>query len=388
MTALPLSGIRVVEMSHMVMGPSCGMILAQLGAEVIKVEPPTGDNTRKLRGMATAFFPLFNRGKRSLILDLKSEAGRAALERLLATADVFIENFRDETIAKSGLDSKALAQRFPTLIVGAHKGYLSGPYEHRPALDEVVQMATGLAYMTGSRETPLRVGSSINDIMGGMFGVIGILAALIERQKTRRGKEIRVGLFENCLFTVAQHMVQYQITGVPAAPMPQRSQSWPVYDIFDTADARRVFVAIVTETNWTALCNNFALKELLSDPTLQSTPDRIEARPRILPLIRERFGGLALADLERLLDALSIPFAPINAPEEMFDDPHVQRPGGLVDMVNVDGRTVRAPALPLEFDRIGLVNPTVVPVLGADTDAILNELGLTPGAARAAPGSS
>jgi crotonobetainyl-CoA:carnitine CoA-transferase CaiB-like acyl-CoA transferase len=364
------------------------MILAQLGAEVIKVEPPTGDNTRKLRGMATAFFPLFNRGKRSLVLDLKSEAGRAALERLLATADVFIENFRDETIAKSGLDSKALAQRFPMLIIGAHKGYLSGPYEHRPALDEVVQMATGLAYMTGSRETPLRVGSSINDIMGGMFGVIGILAALIERQKTQRGKEIRVGLFENCLFTVAQHMVQYQITGVPAAPMPQRSQSWPVYDIFDTADARRVFVAIVTESNWTALCTNLALEELLSDPTLKSTPDRIEARPRILPLIRERFGGFVLADLERLLDALSIPFAPINAPEEMFDDPHVQRPGGLVDMVNVDGRTVRAPALPLEFDRIGLVDPTVVPVLGADTENILNELGLTPDAASAARGSS
>lgn len=373
---LPLKGVRVVEMSHMVMGPACGMLLAQLGAEVIKVEPLGGDNTRKLRGMATGFFPLFNRGKRSITLDLRSERGRHAMYRLLETADIFIENFRDHTIEGLGLDAATLAERFPRLIIGAHKGFLSGPYEHRPALDEVVQMATGLAYMTGSRETPLRAGSSINDIMGGMFGAIGILSALLERQRTNAGREIRIGLFENCLFAVAQHMVQYQITGVPAAPMPQRTQAWPVYDIFDTADEKRIFVAVVTDANWRALCTSFDLENLLADPTLQTTPDRIEARPRVLPAIRERFRQIGIADLQRKLDALSLPFAPINAPEDLFDDPHVQRPGGLVDIVNVDGQVVQSPTLPLEFDRVGLTARTTVPKLGADTEAVMAELGL------------
>lgn len=371
----PLDGVRVVEMSHMVMGPTCGMVLAQLGAEVIKVEPKVGDKTRSLGGMGISFFPLFNRGKRSVALDLKSEEGRKALDRLLATADVFIENFKDETISKLGLDSASLATRFPTLIIGAHKGFLSGPYEHRPALDEVVQMMTGLAYMTGSREQPLRVGASMNDIMGGLFGAIGVLAALIDRRRTGRGKEIRVGLFENCLFAVAQHMVQYQMTGVAAPPMPKRVHAWPVYDIFDTADGRRLFIGVTTEGNWRAFCREFGLENLLLDPGLQTVTDRIEARDRTLPIIAERLRHETTAKLEATLDRLSIPFSQVNAPEEMFNDPHVQRPGGLVDVVNADGRVLKTPALPLEFDRAGLLDGLAVPALGADTHDVLAELG-------------
>ena len=148
-TDLPLAGIRVVEMSHMVMGPSCGMILALMGADVIKVEPPKGDKTRTLGGMGVSFFPLFNRGKRSVTLDLGTDAGQDALHRLLASADVFLENFRDESLTRQGLAADQLAARHPHLITAGHKGFLSGPYAHRPALDEVVQMMGGLAYMTG-----------------------------------------------------------------------------------------------------------------------------------------------------------------------------------------------------------------------------------------------
>lgn len=371
----PLSGYRVVEMSHMVMGPTCGMVMAQLGAEVIKVEPAVGDKTRTLGGMGTSFFPLFNRGKKSIVLDLKSKQGLEALHKLLGTADVFIENFKDDTISKLGLDSPTLAKLYPNLIIGAHKGFLSGPYEHRPALDEVVQMMTGLAYMTGSRERPLRVGASMNDIMGGMFGVIGVLAAIIQRQATGKGKEIRVGLFENCLFSVAQHMVQYKMTGIAAPPMPQRIHAWPVYDIFDTSDARRLFVAVTTEGNWQAFCKEFALDQLLTDPTLQTVTERIESRDRFLPIIAERLKNYTSSELEAQLDALSIPFSAINAPEEMYDDPHVQRPGGLVDMVIPDGTTVPTPALPLELDREGLSGGLMVPILGGDTRAVLEELG-------------
>jgi crotonobetainyl-CoA:carnitine CoA-transferase CaiB-like acyl-CoA transferase len=236
--ALPLSGIRIVEMSHMVMGPTCGMILAQLGAEVIKVEPPTGDKTRSLGGMGLGFFALFNRGKKSVVLDLATPKGRDALYGLLATADVFLENFRDGLLEKQGLDAKDLRRRFPDLIIAGHKGFLSGPYEHRPALDEVVQMMSGLAAMTGTKERPLRVGSSANDIMGGMFGVIAILAALIRRRETGKATDIRVGLFENCLFLVAQHMVQYEMTGVAPLSFPEREHAWPVYDIFETNDGQ------------------------------------------------------------------------------------------------------------------------------------------------------
>ena len=373
MDSLPLSGVRVVEMSHMVMGPTCGMVLSALGAEVIKVEPFEGDRTRTLGGMGISFFPLFNRGKKSVSLDLKSPEGREAMDRLLATADVFIENFRDDTITRLGLDAASLAKKFPKLIVGAHKGFLSGPYEHRPALDEVVQMMAGLAYMTGSREKPQRVGSSINDIMGGMFGAIGVLAALLQRNKTGEGEEIRVGLFENCLFSVAQHMVQFQQTGVAAPPMSQRVHAWPVYDIFDTADGKRLFVAATTHGHWKALCEAFDLTDLLAHPRLTTTTERIDARDWVLPMIAQRLARHPMAELEAKLEALDLPFARINAPEELFDDPHAA--GGLIDLIDVDGRRHRTPSLPLEIDG-ARPNPGLnAPQLGEHTEALLRELG-------------
>lgn len=377
--ALPLDGIRVVEMSHMVMGPACGLILAQLGAEVIKVEPPKGDKTRDLKGMGTAFFPLFNRGKRSLVLDLSLESNREPLHRLLATADVFLENFKDGMLARQGLAAAELAKKYPSLIIAGHKGFLSGPYQHRPALDEVVQMMSGLAMMTGTRERPLRVGSSVNDIMGGMFGVIGILAALRERDKTARGKNIRIGLFENSLFSVAQHMVQFEMTGIPSTPMPERTHAWPVYDVFETSDHQRIFVAVVTDGHWTAFCKTYDLAEFLTDDRLKTATDRIEARSWTIPQVAEKMKRHSVKELTDKLEMLSIPFAPINAPEDLFNDPHVQRPGGLVHFDDSDGKTYRAPALPLELDGAALGEGLHVPALGEDTEDILKELGVSGG---------
>ena len=380
-TPLPLKNIRVIEMSHMIMGPSCGMILAQLGAEVIKVEPTKGDKTRELKGMGTAFFPLFNRGKRSVVLDLTLMQDRFTFDALLATADVFVENFRDGQLEKQGINVETLREKYPELIIAGHKGFLSGPYEHRPALDEVVQMMSGLAMMTGSLEQPKRVGSSANDIMGGMFGVIGILAALLERQKTGLGKDIRVGLFENCLFMVAQHMVQYDMTAVPSVPMPDRVHAWPIYDIFNTRDGQKFFIGVVTDGHWLSFCQTFGLAAFLDDPRLQSATDRIGARAWTVPIVAEKMANQDIADLETTLDQLNIPFSRINRPEDMFNDPHVLRDGGLVTATDVNGQKFRSPALPIELDGQSLGADLIVPELGQHTADVLAELDVPKGAA-------
>jgi len=373
-TELPLAGVRVVEMTHMVMGPTCGMILAQLGAEVIKVEPSAGDKTRSLGGMGISFFPLFNRGKRSVVLDFAKAEDRETMHRLLASADVFLENFRDGQLEKQGLAADELRRKHPHLIVAGHKGFLSGPYEHRPALDEVVQMMSGLAAMTGTSEKPQRVGSSANDIMGGMFGVIAILAALYQRRGGAQGADIRIGLFENCLFLVAQHMVEYEMTGVKPRSMPEREHAWPIYDIFETAGGERIFIGVVTEGHWQSFCQAFDLQEFLDNPALRTTTDRILARSKIIPRVADVIKGWNANELSATLDRLNICFSPINRPEDLFEDPHVLRPGGLVNNTNANGETFRVPALPIEWNGASIGEGLKVPVLGADTEAVRAEL--------------
>jgi crotonobetainyl-CoA:carnitine CoA-transferase CaiB-like acyl-CoA transferase len=372
---LPLAGVRVIEMTHMVMGPTCGMILAQLGAEIIKVEPPAGDKTRSLGGMGTSFFPLFNRGKKSVVLDFEKAEDRDTMHRLLSSADVFLENFRDGQLEKQGLGTEELRQKYPHLIVAGHKGFLSGPYEHRPALDEVVQMMSGLAAMTGTRDKPQRVGSSANDIMGGMFGVISILAALYQKRGgVTGGADIRIGLFENCLFLVAQHMVEYEMTGNKPRSMPEREHAWPIYDIFDTASGERIFIGVVTEGHWQSFCREFGLKDFAEDPTLTNTTERIMARGRILPRVTEEIKRWDATELSAKLDRLNICFSPINRPEDLLSDPHVLRPGGLVHNFNADGKPFRVPALPVQWNGSNLGEGLKVPVLGADTVAVRAEL--------------
>ncbi|HEY4981359.1 MAG TPA: CaiB/BaiF CoA-transferase family protein [Pseudolabrys sp.] len=360
---LPLHGIRVVEFSHMVMGPSCGLILADLGADVIKIEPlPEGDNTRRLQGSGAGFFPTFNRNKRSVALNLRMPAGLEFAKRLIKRADVVTENFRP------GVDN-------PGLIYCSLKGFLSGPYEHRAALDEVVQMMGGLAYMTGPPGRPLRAGASVNDIMGGMFAAIGILAALHERERTGHGQFVKSALFESNMFLVAQHMTQYAVTGKPAAPMPARLSAWAVYDVFDTGDGQQVFVGVVTDTQWRAFCAEFDMPALLSDPALVSNAQRVMARERFMPILRELFLGLSRAEIVHRCEKAQLPFAPITKPEELFDDPHLACPGAMVEVTLADGRTCPVPALPIEMKgrRFGLRHD--VPRVGQHSTTIAEELG-------------
>ena len=344
---LPLEGIRVIEFTHMVMGPTCGMILADLGAEVIKVEPPGGDKTRNLPGLGIGFFRTFNRNKKSVVLDIQSPEGHATALKLIAQCDVMVENFRPGMMAKVGLDFETLSKKFPRLIHASHKGFLPGPYEHRLALDEVVQMMGGLSYMTGPRGRPLRAGTSVNDIMGGMFGAIGILAALREREKTGRGQEIQSALYENCVFLAAQHMQQFQMTGEPPPPMPERVSAWSVYDVFTLAGGEQLFIAAVNDKQFATLCNVLEQPDLLADPALATNAQRVAVRPALL----KRLGGIlehhGIEELSAKLEAAGLPYAPIVRPEQLVDDPHLKASGGLVPMQTDDGGTTQVVLLPL-----------------------------------------
>lgn len=372
---LPYRGIRVVEFTHMVMGPTCGMVLADLGAEVIKVEPISGDNTRKLMGSGAGFFPMFNRNKKSIAVDLQTEEGRALVLKLIATADIVSENFKAGTMKKLGLDYASLSASNERLIYVSHKGFLPGPYDHRTALDEVVQMMGGLAYMTGRPGDPLRAGTSVNDIMSGVFGAVGAMAALAERAQSGRGQEVQSALYENNVFLVAQHMMQFAVTGKPAAPMPSRISAWAVYDVFTVKDGEQIFLAVVSDTQWAIFCDAFGLPELKADPRLRSNNDRVAAREWLMPVLRAELAGYSAAELSALFEANGLPFAPITRPHDLFDDPHLTQTGGLAPMTLPDGRETLTALLPLTLDgeRLGVrLNP---PKLGEHSVELLRELG-------------
>jgi crotonobetainyl-CoA:carnitine CoA-transferase CaiB-like acyl-CoA transferase len=372
---LPYQGLRVVEFTHMVMGPTCGMVLADLGAEVIKVEPLAGDNTRRLLGSGAGFFALFNRNKKSIALDLHSPQGREAALRLVATADVVSENFKPGTMKKLGLDYASLRQLNPRLVYVSHKGFLPGPYDHRTALDEVVQMMGGLAYMTGRPGDPLRAGTSVNDIMGGMFGAIGVMAALAQREKTGVGQEVQSALFENNVLLVAQHMMQFAVTGKPAAPMPARISAWAVYDVFEACGGEQIFLAVVSDSQWLVFCDAFGFGDLKDDARLKTNNERVLAREWLIPILRERVARIDVAELAALFEKHALPFAPITKPEDLLDDPHLQATGGLAPITLPDGRETRTVLLPLTLDgqRPGVrLNP---PRLGEHGRELLAELG-------------
>ena len=375
----PLEGLRVVELTHMVMGPTCGLVLGDLGADVVKVEPaPEGDNTRRLLGSGMGFFAMYNRNKRSLAIDLKHPRGRDALYRLTDRADIFVENFRPGAMDRMGFGYAALSARNPRLIYVSHKGFQDGPYQDRTALDEVVQMMGGLAYMTGPPGQPLRAGASLNDVMGGMFGAIGVLSAVIARQRTGRGQHIVSSLYENTVFLMGQHMAMHAMTGKPLNPMSVRTPAWGVYDIFGTADGQQIFIGIVTDTQWEAACRAFGLDDLFADPAFRTNNDRVRARDRLIPALEARFGAMTREALATACEVSGLPFAPIARPDELFADPHLNASGGLLPVTLPDGTPTRLPALPLAMDgeRLGLRRDS--PTIGADGRAVLAEAGMTP----------
>ncbi len=373
----PLAGLRVVEFTHMVMGPTVGHILAGLGAEVIRVEPIGGDQTRRLMGSGSGYFPMYNRGKQSICLNLKSEGGLQVAKDLLADADILVENFRPGALDRLGLSYETLAESNPGLIYCSEKGFLPGPYEQRTALDEVAQMMGGLAYMTGPPGRPLRAGASVVDVTGGMFGVIGILAALEERHRTGKGQKIVASLFETTVYLVGQHMAQFAVTGKAASPMPARVSAWAIYDVFETRD-EPVFIGVVTDALWEKFCKLFGLDDLWADENLRVNNQRVLARDRILPVIRELIGSMTRDEVVAKLEGTGLPFAPIGKPEEMFDDPHLAE-GGLEPVTLDDGKETKLPTIPLEMSGERLGGNASLPTPGADSRTLLEALGYDAG---------
>lgn len=372
-----LAGIKVVEFTHMVMGPAAGLVLADLGADVVKVEPVGGDKTRRLRGSGAGYFAMYNRNKKSLAIDLKSPEGKEIALKLIDDADVFIENFRPGALDKLGFGYDALAARNPKLIYCSEKGFLDGPYSHRTALDEVAQMMGGLAYMTGPPGRPLRAGASVIDVTGGMFGAIAVLAALQDRTRTGKGRHVSASLYETTVFLVGQHMAQYAVTGTPAAPMPARVSAWAVYDVFDVRNDEKVFVGVVSDSQWSAFCEAFGLTDWANDASLSANNDRVARREEIIPELRKLFAGFTQSELMAKLESTGLPFAPIQRPEDLSSDPHLVESGGLLDMTIPDGGEISLPAMPIAIDgaRPGLtINP---PEIGEHSVDVLKALGLS-----------
>jgi crotonobetainyl-CoA:carnitine CoA-transferase CaiB-like acyl-CoA transferase len=374
--ALPLAGIRVIEFVHMVMGPTCGLVLADLGAEVIKVEPaPGGDNTRRLRGSGAGYWMTYNRNKKSFAVDMKTEEGMLAVRKLIASADVVTENFRPGAMEKLALGYEQVKAIKPTIIYSSMKGFLPGPYDQRTALDEVVQMMTGLAYMTGPVGRPLRAGASVNDVMGGMFSAISILAALHQRNSTGLGQFVQTGLFENSAFLVAQHMMQKVVTGKAAAPMPNRVSAWAIYDVFTTADDEQVFLGVVSDGQWQSFCKAFDFSDWAVDPTLMQNNQRVQARDQILPFVSQRLGSMSKVEVMARCEAAGLPFSPIQRPEDLFEDRHLNASGGMAALTLADGEHVKVPMLPFEMDGQRFGTRLNVPELGSHSTELLTQMG-------------
>ena len=371
----PLSGIKVIEMTHMVMGPAVGVILGDLGADVIKIEPLTGDKTRKLKTSGSGYFLTYNRNKRSLALNVKTPEGKDIVLKLLSGADVFIENFRPGAMDNLGFSYSELEKTNPGLIYCSAKGFLNGPYQHRTALDEVAQMMGGLAYMTGPPGRPLRAGSSVIDIMGGMYGVIAILAALEERHRTKQGQKVTSALFENVVYLMGQHMAQTATTGSAPPPMSVRVPAWAVYDIFETKGDDQIFVGVVSDSQWKIFCESFGLTDFISDKDMGVNSGRVEKRDVIIPVLQNLFKTYTKVELMEKLEKTGLPFAPINAPEDLFNDPHLNVSGGLLDIDIPDGGSTKLPAMPIEMNdrRFGVHHQA--PRVGEHSHEILRELG-------------
>jgi len=375
---LPLKGITVLELGHTVMGPTCGLVLADMGADVYKVERTgKGDDTRYLEGFGAGFFTYFNRNKKSISLDLKSEKGKDILLRMVEHADVLIENFGPDTTNRLGMAYETCRERNPLLIYCSLKGFMPGPYEKRPALDEVVQMMGGLAYMTGPKGQPLRAGASITDIMGGTFGVIGILAALYRRQFSGRGEFVQAALFESVAFLVGQHMAIADITGVAPPPMPERGRAWSVYDLFETADGDKVFIGVSSDRHWERMCDVFEFRDWAGDARLSSNQSRIDEREWLLPELQRRLGRLKKADLMALAEKAGIPFAPIARPQDLRNDAHLNASGGLVEISLPGGGVTKLPKIPLQLNHASFGLRSNPPGVGEGSLEIYQRIGLS-----------
>ncbi len=376
MNNAPLKDIKVLEFTHAVMGPCAGLMLADMGAEVLHIEPINGDSTRRLKGFGTGYFWFYNRNKKSLAVNLKSKEGLELIYKLVKNYDVVVENFGPGTMDRLGLGYEKLKTYNNQLIYCSLKGFLSGPYEKRHAMDEVVQMMGGLAYMTGREGDPLRAGTSVIDITGGMFGYIGILIALLEREKTGEGGFVKSALFETCAFLMGQHMAYSSQIDYQIPPMPSRVSAWSIYKVFDTKDNDKVFIGIISEKHWERLCEVFEWSDWATDARLETNNQRIDERDWFLPALDERVKGFTKSDIIERCDKGHIPFAPISKPEDLFEDEQLNKGNSLMEVTMNDGISTMLPKFPLEYKGTRVEKRLDPPKIGEHTKEVLKSLNI------------
>jgi crotonobetainyl-CoA:carnitine CoA-transferase CaiB-like acyl-CoA transferase len=375
MSVSSIAALKAIEFSHAIAGPACGLILADLGMDVLKIEPLEGDPTRALKGFGVGYFPMFNRNKRSLAVNLKTDAGQRIVAALAEQADVLIENYAPGVMERLGLGYEALSQRNPGLIYCSIKGYLPGPYEKRVALDEVVQMQSGIAYMTGPPGQPMRAGISAVDITAGTFSALAILAALRERDRTGRGQLVRSGLFESAAYLVGQHMVYEPVLGEPIPPMPGKPRAWAIYQPFETGDGDLIFIAVTSDKHWRCFCEAFQRHDLLADHTLATNAQRCAAHDRLIPDLTAMFKRMRTAEVLAGCERAEIPFAPVARPEDLRRDPHLLAAGRLWHVEVADGVRCELPMLPIALEGDQLTLRHQPPRVGQHTVEVLRALG-------------
>ncbi|MGE0852684.1 MAG: CaiB/BaiF CoA transferase family protein [Hyphomicrobiaceae bacterium] len=371
----PLQGIQVLELGHIVAGPVASLVLADLGADVIKIERPGGgDQTRNSDGNQGHFIS-YNSNKRSVLIDISTPDGKTRFLDLVTRSDVLIDNLSPGALDRLGLGFEVLSQRNPRLLHASIKGFLPGPFGDRALTDEPAQMMGGLAYMTGPKGRPLRAGTSVIDITGALFAAIGILAALRERHQTGRGRRIDVGLFESVVFLVGQHIAKASLLNKVPVPMPERGMGrdmgWGIYRIFTTRDSRSLFVAVMSDSHWENFCQEFALEALWADAGLRTTNGRAAQSERLGQETERLIGALTFAEAVERLERAKLPYAPVNTPYDLLSDPHLAALHLLQTVTTPDGRRGVVAGLPLAAEGWFASERRDPPALGGDTDDIL-----------------
>jgi crotonobetainyl-CoA:carnitine CoA-transferase CaiB-like acyl-CoA transferase len=355
------------------------MLLADLGADVVRVERPDSGDT--FRSTNEAMFAYLNRNKRAVAIDLKTPAGKSVYEKLVVSADVVIDNFAPGVVERLGIAYSDLFEINPRIIYLSLKGFLPGPYGSRPLLDELAQMMGGLAFMTGPPGRPLRAGAAIVDMGGAAYGVIGVLAALVQRGVTGVGQDVKVGLFESVVYWNGQHMADAAATGLASVPFPERAQvdrmTWGVYDLFTTSDERKIFVGVTSDAHWSRFCQSLAFDDLAEDPRLSTNALRSASRDWLIPLLQDRLRDQTALELLTMLGEAEVPFAPVSRPDELGDNPHLNLSGQLLDIVLPHGGHAKLPKPPFTSDKYEFSVDRSAPGLGEHTREVLLEAGIS-----------
>ena len=381
---LPLEGVRVLELSHIVAGPSGGVILGDMGADVIKIEhPDVGDTARGQSNQGTTFYT-FNRNKKYLALNLRQDKGKQIFEQLVAKSDVVLDNFAPGALDRMGLGYEWGRRINKRVIYCSIKGFLPGPYEDRPLLDELAQMAGGLAYLTGLEGKPMRAGASITDIGAATYGVTAILGALYRREQTGEGDCIQAGLYETIVFWISQYVTSAQIKGVnpPSRGLKEsgmgKTMGWGVYQLFPTRDAKKVFIAVTGNRHWAGLCDALGFDDWKNDPAYGNNRKRAALKGKIAERVAAAVQNYTYDEITQMLYKVLVPFAPVNTPMDLINERHLNE-GGRWLTLKVPGHEFKVPKLPFSLGRTRDFEVRHDPsALGAHTDSILADLGYTP----------